>query len=178
MGIRQNVATLASLRAMSSPTMRTFKPSDQDAVVDLSLKAWAPVFTSLQAILGPSGIFAQLYPDWRIAQQQAVQNTCRGDDTTVWVADIDGVVAGFVAVRCDHQSDIGEIVMIAVDPDCQRQGIGAGLTETALDWIRDHGMAVAMVETGADLGHAPARGLYEQAGFTQLPLARYFKHLA
>lgn len=38
-------------------------------------------------------------------------------------------------------------------------------------------MAVAMVETGGDEGHAPPRELYEQAGFTQLPLARYFKKL-
>jgi len=38
-------------------------------------------------------------------------------------------------------------------------------------------MALAMVETGADPGHAPARQTYEQAGFNELPVSRYFKKL-
>lgn len=49
------------------------------------------------------------------------------------------------------------------------------LTEVVLDWIRQAGMAVAMVEIGSDDGHASARALHEHAGFTRLPLARYFK---
>ncbi len=160
-----------------SPTVRAFETADQEMITALSLRAWAPVFASLEHILGPSGIFAQLHPDWRADQQRAVEATCHAADTAVWVADVDTVVAGFVAGRLDHQASIGEIVMIAVDPECQRAGIGAQLTSVALDWIREQGMAVAMVETGADPGHASARALYEHAGFTQLPLARYFKKL-
>jgi hypothetical protein len=38
-------------------------------------------------------------------------------------------------------------------------------------------MGVAMVETGGDPGHAPARRAYEKAGFALLPIARYFKNL-
>jgi hypothetical protein len=38
-------------------------------------------------------------------------------------------------------------------------------------------MTVAMVETGGDSGHAPARRDYEKAGYTLLPVARYFKAL-
>ncbi len=38
-------------------------------------------------------------------------------------------------------------------------------------------MALAMVETGGDPGHAPARRSYERSGFVQLPIARYFKKL-
>lgn len=159
------------------PTIRRFEQQDEDAVIDLSLRAWAPVFASLADILGDSGIYAQLHPDWRADQHRAVQDTCRSEHTTIWVAETDTVTAGFVAVQLDHEASIGEIYMIAVHPDCQRSGVGARLTEVALDWIRQSGMAVAMVETGGDAGHAPARELYEQAGFTQLPIARYFKKL-
>jgi hypothetical protein len=35
-------------------------------------------------------------------------------------------------------------------------------------------MSVAMVETGGDPGHAPARRTYEKAGFGLFPTARYF----
>jgi RimJ/RimL family protein N-acetyltransferase len=38
-------------------------------------------------------------------------------------------------------------------------------------------MRVAMVETGLDPGHAPARRVYQKAGYTLLPVARYFKPL-
>jgi hypothetical protein len=34
-----------------------------------------------------------------------------------------------------------------------------------------------MAETGGDPGHAPARAVYERAGFTLLPVARYFRTL-
>lgn len=38
-------------------------------------------------------------------------------------------------------------------------------------------MSVAMVETGGDPGHGPARRTYERAGFTAMPVARYFMAL-
>ncbi|MET0563631.1 MAG: GNAT family N-acetyltransferase, partial [Gaiellaceae bacterium] len=38
-------------------------------------------------------------------------------------------------------------------------------------------MDIAVVETGGDPGHAPARAAYEAAGFTLLPIARYFRLL-
>jgi GNAT superfamily N-acetyltransferase len=67
--------------------------------------------------------------------------------------------------------------MLAVDPDHQTGGIGTALMEFALDRLKDAGMRIAMVETGGDPGHAPARRTYERAGFTLLPIARYFKNL-
>lgn len=84
---------------------------------------------------------------------------------------------GFVAATLDSDSLVGEISMLAVDPAAQDQGIGMALTQTATDWLRGSGMQVAMVDTGGDPGHAPARRLYEKAGCTLLPVARYFKAL-
>lgn len=72
---------------------------------------------------------------------------------------------------------LGEIHMVAVDPRHQRHGLGAALTAFALDRLEAAGMTVAMVETGGEPGHAPARATYERAGFTLLPVARYFKAL-
>ena len=51
------------------------------------------------------------------------------------------------------------------------------LTRHSLDWFENAGMSIVMVETGGDAGHAPARRSYEAAGFTLLPVARYFKAL-
>lgn len=67
--------------------------------------------------------------------------------------------------------------MIAVDHDAQGRGVGTTLTEVATDWLRQSGMRVAMIETGGDPGHAPARRVYEKAGYTALPAVRFFKAL-
>lgn len=159
------------------PVIRAFDDRDQDAVVALSLRAWEPVFASLAVVLGPSGVYAQLHPDWRVGQRCAVINVCRSADQQVWVAEARTSVIGFVAVELHHDAGIGELSMLAVDPSHQRAGVGALLTSFALDQIKNSGMAVAMVETGGDDGHAPARRTYEQAGFAQLPVTRYFKKL-
>ncbi len=50
---------------------------------------------------------------------------------------------------------MGEISMLAVDPDHQGGGIGTALTEFALDKLKDAGMTVAMVETGETQGTQP-----------------------
>jgi GNAT superfamily N-acetyltransferase len=157
--------------------IRPFRPEDTDAVVRLSLRAWAPVFASLEQVLAPE-VYRAFYPDgWQASQQKAVEAVCADAKQHLWVAERDGVPAGFVAVRLHAEEAMGEIYMVAVDPAHQRAGIGGALTEVALDWMREAGMAVAMVETGGDAGHAPARSTYESAGFDALPVVRYFKKL-
>ncbi|MFG6094814.1 GNAT family N-acetyltransferase [Leptothoe sp. ISB3NOV94-8A] len=112
-----------------------------------------------------------------MSQQEAVESVCAAEDTNVWVAiDTDSTV-GFVAVKLHSEDSMGEVYMVAVDPDFQGHGIGAALIERALDWMKDAGMSIAMVDTGGDPGHAPARHTYEKVGFKLWPVARYFKKL-
>jgi GNAT superfamily N-acetyltransferase len=153
-----------------------YQPHHQDAIVRLSLRAWAPVFESLQGVFEPA-VSKVLFPDWRVSQQRAVEEVCDGEDAHVWVAVDAGVPVGFVAVKLHTQDRIGEVYMIAVDPAAQRRGIGSALMAFATDWMREAGMAVAMVATGGDAGHAPARRTYEQLGFGPLPLVQYYKPL-
>ena len=160
------------------PHVRPLKDRDVEAVVDLSLRAWAPVFESLGRVLG-SELFQRQHPDWREDQRRAVEDVLTGGENRVWVAeDGAGSVVGFVAVRLHHpERDMGETTMLAVDPDHHGRAVGTTLTKFALDRLRDADMKVAMVETGGDPGHAAARRTYEKAGYTLLPIARYFKNL-
>ncbi len=154
-----------------------YVPHHFNAVIRLSLRAWAPVFKSLQTVMN-ADVYQAFYPDsWRVSQQKAVENACAAEDTNVWVAIDKAVIAGFVAIKLDDESSMGEIYMIAIDPDFQGHGIGTALTEFALAWMKEAGMTIAMVETGGDPGHAPARHTYEKAGFERLPIVRYFKKL-
>ena len=159
------------------PQIRPFEGRDTVAIVELSLRAWAPVFAFLEQVLG-SAVFRSMHPDWREDQRRAVEEVCASQETRVWVAEVNGQTVGFVATGVfDAERGMGEISMLAVEPDHQAGGIGTALTGFALESLKDAGMTTAMVETGGDPGHAPARRTYERAGFTLLPIARYFKDL-
>jgi len=156
--------------------IRSYQPSDEDAVVDLSVRAWEPVFTSMEDLLGRE-LFLRLHGDWRQFQARAVREAVNSSDITVWVSDADGVT-GFVATKVtDPERLIGEVWMLAVDPPWQRQGIGLALTTFSTERLREAGMRVVMIDTGGDPGHAAARRVYEKAAYTLLPIARYWKAL-
>ncbi len=148
-----------------------------EAIVRLSLRAWTPVFDAMQKTMN-ADVYQAFYPDhWRVSQQAAVEEVCAAVDTHVWVAIAADATVGFIAVKLHSEDSMGEVYMVAVDPDFQGQGIGTALLEFALNWMKDAGMAIAMVETGGDRGHAPARQTYEKVGFEVWPVARYFKPL-
>jgi GNAT superfamily N-acetyltransferase len=154
-----------------------YAPRHLNAVIRLSLRAWTPVFESIQNTMN-ADVYQAFYPDtWRVSQQQAVQDVCAAEDTHVWVAVDARSTMGFIAVKLHSADSMGEIYMIAVDPDVQGHGIGSALIAFALDWMKDAGMSIAMVETGGDPGHAPARYTYQKMGFGLFPVARYFKKL-
>jgi GNAT superfamily N-acetyltransferase len=158
--------------------IRPFRESDLDAIVELSLRAWEPVFASLRAVLGEA-IFARLHqPDWRAVQAEAVRSSCTSEDQDVFVAVADGKPVGFatVALNAFHQR-MGAVDMIAVDPAFHRRGIATQLMNRSADHMRERGMDIAVVETGGDPGHARARAMYEGSGYTALPVVRYFKLL-
>lgn len=157
--------------------IREYRRSDEETVVGLSLRAWEPVFDASEEALGPE-LFLRLRGDWRANQAREVRGVLADSSQRVWVAeDPGGRALGFVAAKLRREQELGEIYMIAVDPGAQGQGIGTALTVVATDWLRKSGMGVAMIETGGDRGHAPARRIYEKAGYTPLPAVRFFKSL-
>ncbi len=157
--------------------IRPFDNNDLEAIVQLSVVAWEPVFLSFQQVLGPA-IFPLIYPDWQTIQKAAVASVCQDREKyTVLVAEADGNVAGFLAYELNHNDKTGEVYMLAVHPDYQKRGIGTDLNNLALAQMKASGMQLAVVGTGGDPGHAPARKAYEKVGYTALPLVRYYKSL-
>ena len=164
-------------RVTMNLTIRSYADQDLDAIVELSLLAWEPIFKSFKQILGPQ-IYPIIYPDWRKSQQEGVEATVkdRGKFHTL-VADLDGTVTGFVVYELHDKDSTGEVQLLAVHPDYQNRGVGTELNVTALEQMKAAGMKLAVVGTGGEEGHAPARRSYEKAGYTGLPLVRYYKDL-
>jgi ribosomal protein S18 acetylase RimI-like enzyme len=156
--------------------IRPVGDADVESLVRLSLLAWEPVFRSFEQLLGPA-VYTLIWPDWRTGQREAIEAVCRdGEKTTVWVAEADGTVVGFVAYVLSEEKT-GEVQLLAVHPEYQNRGIGTELNLFALRKMKESGMVMAKVETGGDPSHAPARRSYEKAGYTPLPLVRYFQDL-
>ncbi len=153
-------------------SIRNFAPTDEETVVALALRAWEPVFDSMAETVGPD-IFRKLFgADWRRYQETDIRRALTA--YRVSVAETSAKVVGYVAVDLPAGESHGEIYMIAVDPDQQGRGVGAALTQHAVEEIRGAGRELAVVETGGDPGHAAARMTYERAGFVSLPSERYY----
>ena len=157
--------------------IRPFTNNDMNAIVELSLLAWEPVFTAWQRILGPEIYPMAVYPDWRKGQKESVEMVCRDEKNITWVVEVEGKVTGFIAYDLNNDTEKGEVIMLAVHPDYQNDGIGTQLNFFALEKMKEAGMKLAEVGTGGDEGHAAARRSYEKAGYTALPAVRYYKAL-
>lgn len=158
-------------------TIRRYTPADLPAIVELSLLAWEPVFNAWQEILGPGLYELAITPDWHTMQAETVQKYCTMPGIVTVVAEVDGMVAGFLCYEIRHEAKVGEVQLLAVHPAYQNDGIGTELNLYALEQFRAAGMKLAVVGTGGDKGHAPARRSYEKAGYTGLPAVHYYQKL-
>ena len=155
-----------------------FDPSHESPVLELSLRAWAPVFEKLEPTV-QAYVYRAFYPDgWRVRQTTDIQAFLRDQGEQARVAVEEGSVLGWVGMRLHPDDRMGEIYIIAVDPDQQRRGVARALMKHAMAEMREAGMEIVLVETGDDPGHAASRATYEDAGFQRWPVARYFRSLS
>jgi mycothiol synthase len=68
-------------------------------------------------------------------------------------------------IHADHDPPLGEIYVVAVDPDFQGLGLGRHLTVAGLNWLADKGLTVGMLYV--DAANEAAVTLYEHLGFTR-----------
>jgi ribosomal protein S18 acetylase RimI-like enzyme len=158
-------------------TIQRYEENQRDDILALSMRAWAPVFADLEPAVARY-VYDAFYPDgWRARQSDDIKTFLSSDADNIWVAIIDGEIVGWVGVRLHFDDSMGEIYILAVDPDVQRKGLARSLMETAFKEMKSAGMKIVMVETGDDPGHCASRATYESIGFERWPVARYFREL-
>jgi ribosomal protein S18 acetylase RimI-like enzyme len=123
-------------------------------------------------------IFANQHGNWRDDyRKQVAELHDPKRHKYVAVAEIGGVIAGYVAWNVDPVRGNGQIEILAVAPEHRRERVGTGLCEHAFGEMRRLGARVVQIGTGGDSFHAPARALYERLGCIQLPVAVYYRQL-
>jgi predicted O-methyltransferase YrrM/ribosomal protein S18 acetylase RimI-like enzyme len=141
------------------------RPEDGPRLEAIRRDAFAPVRASFRSILGDEIYdLAQRRED--DAQQGLLASLMAADSAwTLYVARSGDEIVGFVAIRLDGETQVGEIGLNAVDPAHAGQGVGTAMYALALARMKGAGMKVATVATGGDPSHAPARRAYRKAGF-------------
>ncbi len=161
----------------AEPVVRPARVRDAEAAGDLAVRAWQTVYRGRRGLVGDE-VFERVYPEWESEKRRQVVEHIREHTGEVLVTEIDGRIVGFVTWYRWKGNTVGEIGNNAVDPDFQGRGVGAAQCQRALGRLAEEGCSVAAVVTGLDEAHAPARRMYEKAGFgPSFPVVHCFQLL-
>jgi ribosomal-protein-alanine N-acetyltransferase len=134
---------------------------------DLAIRAF--VGSDLEAVRRLAGATREA-PQWQQAAYEALLPAAFVDDKlqnaagvaeAAWVAEVEGRLVGFAAVRL--LLGVCELESIVVDESQRRAGIGRALLATIAGWAREHRGLRIVLEVRA--GNRAAIDFYQRAGF-------------
>lgn len=145
--------------------MRVATAQDHQAAEVIRLAAFEPVFASFKHILGNEIYDLAQAAEDRAQEKMLAELLDEKSDWELYIAEYDGEPVGFLSLKLDSATRVGEIGLNAVHPGSTGNGLGTQMYEFALQRMRESGMKVATVATGGDPSHHPARAAYRKAGF-------------
>ena len=103
---------------------------------------------------------------WEERKMSHIDDDAAANPDGIFVAEVDGEIAGYITTRLNLSTRIGGIPNLAVLPQFQRRGIGRQLIEKALTYLQVEGMLYARIET---LEQNPVgASFYPAMGFTEI----------
>lgn len=146
--------------------MRRLMPAEQHAAVET--RSFRPGTDEAAWLAVNNRAFAD-HPEqggWTLDTLRARMGEPWFDPDGFRLHEVDGRLAAFcwTKLHTEREPKLGEIYVIAVDPDFHGQGLGKQLTLAGLDWIAGQGMATA--DLYVDAANTAAVNLYERLGFT------------
>jgi GNAT superfamily N-acetyltransferase len=154
---------------------------DWPRIGEIAIACWTPIHESFRQMMGEVMYEAVTNPGdtWRERKCQQIRDRFAHQPGTVWVVELAREVVAFVTFHLEPERSVGQIGNNGVHPDQAGKGWGTFMYRHVLDHFRREGLRFAMVGTGLDWGHAPARRAYEAVGFDHaVPKVDYWQDLA
>ena len=147
-------------------SFRKAQSKDHSDLENIRLESFKPIFSSFRKILGDE-IYELAQKREDDGQKEILAKLfSEGSEWELFVVELEGEIVGFVSIKVDLETTVGEIGLNAVKPCFAGLGIGTKMYEFANSEMKKSGMRVATVATGGDESHLPARRAYEKAGFS------------
>lgn len=152
--------------------------SDIPILVDIAIDTFGTFYEGYVHPLLGDEIYRHQHGSWRGDYRKEIPTLHYPEGgRNIAVAEVDDVIAGFVAWKTGAKLNHGEIYLLAVLPKYRRASVGRQLCVHAIQEMKSIGVKVVEVGTGGDDFHAPARAPYEGLGFTMIPVAAYLKNI-
>ena len=134
--------------------IRPATPEDADRLVEIAVQA---------------GLFPAEEAGF-LSEMLAAHFAGNGEDGHVWLADERDGRPCAVAFYQPAEATNGTwyVKMLAVAPDCQRDGRGTAIMRHVEDALRSDGQRVLLVETSSLAGQAPARAFYAKCDYDEV----------
>jgi ribosomal protein S18 acetylase RimI-like enzyme len=167
------ISDLASVKALDERT-GPFRPEDQAEVQAMVARAaeaerardrWVPLAPASDSLDTIAESYLAFWVAVAAGHQEAGEmvgmvgaRRCGAEMTGL---------AGFpIAAEWHRRGDVAELRRLRVAPERWRSGIGSQLSQTVIDWSRDHGFRALVLNTTA--AQAPAIALYRRLGFREV----------
>ncbi len=104
--------------------------------------------------------------DWKWRKARHIDADWAANPAGVFVAELDGSVAGYITAVVDSAAGRGRIPNLAVTASARGRGLGRALIEHALAYFRAKGLEFAVIETMAS--NPVGQSLYPSSGFVEV----------
>ena len=144
--------------------IRQFNPDDLPAIKAITVEGFTGVSLDHAVEEKLGGKLAG--HDWRWRKARHIDEDAAANPGGIFVAELEGEVAGYITTVLDREAGRGRIPNLAVSASVRGHGIGRALIERALDYFRAEGMAFATIETMAN--NPIGQTLYPDCGFEEV----------
>lgn len=149
--------------------IRPFRPEDLETLRAITVEAFDGVSID-QAMEREYGLINGQNWQWRKGRH--LDADVAREPEGIFVAEIDGEIAGSISTWRDHDAGVGHIPNITFRPEYRGRGLGRRLIEYALDHFRNSGLTHARIETLVQ--NEVGNHLYQSIGFREVARQIHF----
>lgn len=135
---------------------------------EITVACYTPIHESFIEMVGKEA-YQEIYYDskkpWPERKIQQNHKLFREHPAWIWVLENKGRIIGYVSFKTRPEKNHGIFDNNGILPSHAGQGWGKFMYRYVLNYFRNQGLKFALVETGLDDSHIPARRAYEGVGF-------------